>query len=129
MLTGQPLQKPPPDHSVKELAAVFLDRSCQQMLMYRDLPSLVFAASRDQSREAIRLVALPDGSEAWLGNALGLHQVGMVGVSQDTPDARPLLDFVQENVPLVELPWIDKTMRGEYLPARLARSRTDPTSS
>ena len=109
----------------KNLAAVFLDRSSQPPVMHADLPLLVKTASHSKSQAlAIRLVALPSGAEARLREALDIPRVGLIGISQNAPDAQALFDLVRDNVPVVDIPWMENIKTGEYWSTRINLGET-----
>ena len=71
--------------------------------MHNHLPLLVSTASNHFGDESnIWLVPLPNGSELKLCEALGIPRVGLVSVELDAPGGRPLIDYVQANVELVD---------------------------
>ena len=93
--------------------------------MHSDLPSLVSAASFGASRDlGVRLAVLPAGSEDRLRDALAINRVSLVGIRWNAPGARPLLDFVRENVKAIDLPWLRAIENGQYLPARFEPNTT-----
>ena len=105
--------------SSRVLAAVFVDRSCQHSMLHSHLPLLVAAASASRTPVCfIRLVALPNGAEAKLSGALRIPRVGMIGVEHDAPGAGPLLSFVEEHVPKLDIPWLTNPQNG-FLPTEV----------
>ena len=108
------------DHAegdVKPIAAIFIDRSSQPPIMHNHLPVLVLTASTAlQSETDIRLVTLPNGSSPRLSSALHIPHAGQIGVLQDAPDARPLLDLVREKVPAIDKSWLNVGTDASYLP-------------
>ena len=52
-------------------------------------------------------------------------RAGLVGVFENAPHARPLLDFVKQHVPLVEVPWLEEAKAGAYLPLNIRTDVTD----
>ena len=103
--------------SSNTLAAVFVDRSSQAPILHSHLPLLVSAASTPTI--PVRLVALPNGSETRLRTALGIPRVGVIGIRNDAPDATPLLNFVKEHVPTVDVPWLKNAEKAEFLPVAI----------
>ena len=117
------------DTSTKNsLLAVFVPRFDQPSTMHSHLPLLITTASlATPSQHTIRLVSLPKGAEARLCGALQLPRVGLVGLMRDAPNAAPLVDFILENVPSVEIPWLEHARGGQYLPVQIRATQTsDP---
>lgn len=101
------------------LAAVFLTQS-PLAFQYTHLPVLVaLATSSHPEISAPRLVPLDISAERRLSRALGIPRVGVIGVLQDAPGARPLIDYVREHVAVVEVPWVKETTEGKYLGTKI----------
>ena len=110
------------------LAAVFVDRFGQPPILHSHLPLLLAAASVSTLPEqSVGLVALPTGSEARLAATLRIPRVGLLGVEKDAPGAKPLLDFVKEHVPALDIPWLRDAQNGTFLPVEInAKTTTVP---
>ncbi|GAB7349824.1 hypothetical protein MBLNU459_g0531t1 [Dothideomycetes sp. NU459] len=101
------------------LAAVFLPKAASDV-MYAHLPSLCYTASLVcGDSQGIRLILLDPSTERRLASTLGIPRAGVVGIMEDTPGAAPLLDYVREIVPTVELPWMTKAFRGYWMGTRI----------
>lgn len=101
----------------KPLVAVFVPRAEQPPVLHTHLPLLIKAASlASPSLPPIRLVALPKGAEARLSTALGIPRVGLVGLTDGSPYASQLIEFSRIHVPEVEIPWLQESTAGSYLP-------------
>jgi ribonuclease P/MRP protein subunit POP3 len=101
------------------LAAVFLTQS-PLALQYTHLPVLTaLAASSHREISAPRLIPLDKSAEQRLSRALGIRRVSVIGVLQDAPGARPLIDYVREHVGAVEVPWVTETTEGKFLGTKI----------
>jgi ribonuclease P/MRP protein subunit POP3 len=97
------------------LAVIFLTHSTDY-LPYRHLPTLTaMITSSNTSAPPILLVPLPEASEAKLAVALGIPRVGLVSICDNAPGATALLEYVRENVPPVDVPWIREAAEGIWL--------------
>jgi len=104
----------------KSLSALFVDRSDQAPILYEHLPLLITTTSLNSpTRPAIRLVSLPKGSSARLSAALHIPRVSMIGLLADAPNALPLVNYVTEHVPTLEVPWLEDVQTGRYLPVAI----------
>ncbi|KAF4313776.1 rna-processing protein [Botryosphaeria dothidea] len=96
------------------------------------LPLLAQMASRElTSFASARIIPLKPSSEHRLTAALGLPRVGVVGIMEDAPGARPLIDLVRQKVSATYVPWLREVSDGRYLPVNVlteqAGSKTEPT--
>jgi len=117
------------------LVAVFVDRSDCSPMLYSHLPRLLATASMaSPSEPTIRLVTLPKGSTARLSIALHIPRVSILGLGQDAPNTRPLVQFIREHVPPIETPSLKNIQEGWYLPVaiksitRIAPAKMEKTS-
>ena len=105
---------------LKPLVAVFVDRSVCSPILYSHLPQLLTVASMvSPSDPTIRLVTLPEGSTARLSMALHIPRVSILGLGRDAPNTRPLVQFIREHVPPIEIPWLKNIQEGLYLPVAI----------
>ncbi|KAE9987041.1 hypothetical protein EG327_004025 [Venturia inaequalis] len=89
-------------------------------LPYTPLPLLAALSSKNHpALPPTRLVALSTGSEAKLCAALGIPRVGIVGLFEDAPGAKGLVEYVLENVDLVDVPWVKEAGKGEWLGTKI----------
>lgn len=106
--------------NIKPLVAVFVPRSDQPPVLYSHLPLLAKAASLAvPSLPPTRIVSLPEGAEDRLKTVLGIPRVGMVGLIGGAPDASSLIEFIRENVPELEVPWLQEAVNGAYLAVQI----------
>ena len=111
---------------IKPLTAVFVARSRQPPTLYSHLPLLTKAASLAvPSSPPIRIVLLPEGAEDRLKTALGIPRVGMVGLIDGAPSASSLVELVRQNVPELEVPWLEEAVKGAYLAVKINTVQTD----
>lgn len=105
---------------LKPLVAVFVDRSVCSPMLYSHLPQLLTVASMaSPSDPTIRLVTLPEGSTTRLSIALHIPRVSILGLGRDAPNTRPLVQFIREHVPPIEIPWLKNIQEGLYLPVAI----------
>jgi ribonuclease P/MRP protein subunit POP3 len=110
------------DDAVKaqNLAAVFVCRSSQPSVLHAHLPQLMATASiASLPLPPMRLVQLPQGCETRLCSSLGLPRASFVGLLEDAPHSKPLLDFVRERVPIVEASWLKEVQSAKYRPVKI----------
>lgn len=99
------------------LVAVFVPRAEQPSILHAHLPLLIKTASlASPSSQPIRLVTLPNGAEARLSKALGIPRVGLVGLMDGSPIISHLVEFSRIHVPEVEVPWLQDSTTGHFLP-------------
>lgn len=109
-------------HSIiqKPLVAIFVPRAEQPKILHSHLPVLIQAASLGSSAlPPIRLVPLASGAEARLIKALGIPRVGLVGLMDNAPAASQLIQLVRTQVPVVEIPWLQESISGVFLPTTI----------
>ncbi|TLD20926.1 putative RNA-processing protein [Venturia nashicola] len=103
------------------LSTIFLTaQSPSTHLPYTPLPLLTALSSKNHPALApTRLIPLSTGSEAKLCSALGIPRVGIIGVFEDAPGAKGLVDYVRENVEVVDVPWVKEAGKGEWLGTKI----------
>ena len=103
------------------LAAVFVDRSDYPPLVYSHLPLLVATASQNTPLEPqIRLIALSKGAGTRLSAALHIPRTAIIGLGRDAPGARSLVNFIQDKVAPIEVPWLLGVLEVSYLPVSIS---------
>lgn len=101
----------------KGLVAIFVPRAEQPKILHSHLPALIKIASLGSlDLPPIRLVPLASGAEARLIKALGIPRVGLVGLLDDAPSASQLIQLTRTHVPAVEIPWLQESISGVFLP-------------
>lgn len=107
------------------LVAVFVDRTGQPSIMYSQLPLLVYTASRAVASEpSIRLITLPAGAMARLSAIFGVPRVGILGLARNAPGGGPLLEFLCQEVPEINIPWLKDIKQGFYHPVEIKVVKT-----
>jgi len=112
------------DHDSKtkfrHLAAIFVCRSSQPSVLHAHLPQLVATASlRNSNSQPTRLVQLPQDSENRLSSSLGLPRASFIGILEGAPHSKPLLELVQDIVPIIEVPWLEEARKAQYKPVKI----------
>jgi ribonuclease P/MRP protein subunit POP3 len=106
--------------TISHFAAIFVLRSSQPSILHAHLPQLIATASLAQPElPPIRLVQLPKGCDARLCVALGLSRVSFIGILEGAPHSRSLIDFVRDNVPEIEVPWLEEVRKMSYMPVKI----------
>jgi ribonuclease P/MRP protein subunit POP3 len=101
-------------------SAIFVPASSPPSIIHAHLPMLIFTASlAHPNLPPTRLVQLPKGSDSRLCEALGLPRVSFVGILDDAPHSKGLVDLVRGNVSEIEIPWLSDAKRGEYLGVKI----------
>ncbi|MCJ1467098.1 hypothetical protein MMC07_005720 [Pseudocyphellaria aurata] len=104
----------------KHLIAIFVPRAEQPKILHSHLPVLIKTASLGSpDLLPIRLVPLASGAEAQLSKALGIPRVGIVGLMDHAPNASQLVQLTRAHVPAVEIPWLQESTSGVFLPTKV----------
>ena len=103
----------------RNLAAVFVCRSSQPSALHAHLPQLMATASVASPLLPMRLVQLPQGCEARLCSSLGLPRASFVGLLEGAPHSQPVIDFVRERVPIIEVSWLREVQSARYMPVKI----------
>ena len=111
--------------NIKPLAAILVFRSGKPSVLYTHLPLLIKAASLAlPSSASARIVSLPAGAEDRLKTVLGIPRIGMLGLIDGAPNASSLIEFIRQNVPDFEVPWLQEAVEGTYLPVKINAIQT-----
>lgn len=111
--------------NTKPLAVVFIPSSSQPSVLYSHLPFLTKAASLAvPSSPPTRIMLLPEGAEDRLKTVLCIRRVGMVGLIDDAPNTSSLIEFIRDNVPELEVPWLQEAVMGAYLDVKIKAIQT-----
>lgn len=109
-------------------SAIFVCRSTQPTILNDHLPQLVYTASLAHAElPATRLVALANGSDTRLCEALGIPRVSFIGILDGAPHSKPLVNLVREYVPEIEVPWLKQAKESRYLPVKINAIETFST--
>ena len=69
-------------------------------------------------------MVLPEGAEDRLKAVLGIPRVGIVGLVDGAPSASSLIELVREEVPELEVPWLQEAVKGAYLAVKIKTTQT-----
>ncbi|RDW59731.1 hypothetical protein BP6252_12818 [Coleophoma cylindrospora] len=104
-----------PETTSRHFAAVFVSRSSQPAILNAHLPQLIATASlAHPDRPPTKLVPLSRSAESQLCTALGLPRVSFVGLLDDAPYSKALLDLIRDNVSDIEVPWLKEAQMQQY---------------
>ncbi|OTB08653.1 hypothetical protein M426DRAFT_159111 [Hypoxylon sp. CI-4A] len=96
-------------------SAIFVARSGQPSVLNGHLSQMVAVASKSRpSRAPIRLVGLSKSCEDRLSESLGIPRVSCVGIREDAPNSKALIEFTRQHVPAVELQWLEEARQAEH---------------
>lgn len=109
----------PPDTETSRLAVVFVDQSSCAEVIWSQLPYLAVAAAMRDGSEQIRVVPLPKGAAARLSTAVDIPRAALVGVLQGAPGASSLVEYVQEHVAAIEIPWMTSQLVADFEPTKV----------
>ncbi|KAI1637183.1 hypothetical protein F4809DRAFT_605846 [Biscogniauxia mediterranea] len=103
------------DRLARLYSVIFVARSGQPSILNNHLPQMVAVASKAHpSRTPIRLVGLSKACQDRLSESVGIPRVSYIGLYEDAPNSKPLVDFVRQHVPAIEATWLEEASRAEY---------------
>lgn len=102
-------------------SVVFVARSGPPSPFFSHLPQMVAVASKSRHlAEPIRLVGFSRACEERLSACMGVPRVTSVALrAGDMAQSKALVQFVQERVLAVEMPWLDEFGKGNYQEAKI----------
>lgn len=104
----------------RPFSAVFVLSAVLPTILQEHLPQLIATASLAYSNlPATRLVQLQTGCESQLCKALGLQRVSFIGILHGTAQFQPLVDLLKDNVPEVQIPWLQEAQQSAYLSVKI----------
>lgn len=122
---GTPNANPSNPDEPKPIVAVFVLGSDRPSILYSHLPLLIKTASLvSSSSPPPRLVSLPKGAEERLSAALSIPRAGLIGFIEGAPNTDSFIDFIRQQVPEVEVPWLHEAAAGAYLPVNIRTIQT-----
>jgi ribonuclease P/MRP protein subunit POP3 len=77
------------------------------------------AAQSQPAYRAVRLVGFSKACEDRLSAALGIPRVSSIGLREDAPQAKGLVDFVRERVPPIEVAWLKEAQSAKFLETKI----------
>ena len=104
----------------KPYSVVFVARSGQSSAFHCHFPQMVALAAQSQPADkTVRLVGFSKACEDRLSAALGIPRASSIGLREDSPQAKGLVDFVREHVAPVEVAWLREAPSGKFLETRI----------
>ncbi|KAK4043996.1 hypothetical protein C8A01DRAFT_12518 [Parachaetomium inaequale] len=109
-----------PKADANPYSVVFVARSGQSSAFHCHFPQMVALAAQSQPADkAVRLVGLSKACEDRLSAALGIPRASSIGLREDAPQAKGLVDFVREHVAPVDVAWLREAPSGKFLETRI----------
>lgn len=106
--------------SSRPYSVVFVARSGQSSAFHCHFPQMVATAAQSQPADkAVRLVGFSKACEDRLSAALGIPRVSSIGLREDAPQAKGLVDFVRGHVAPVEVAWLREAQSAEFLATKI----------
>ncbi|TLD15488.1 uncharacterized protein PgNI_01303 [Pyricularia grisea] len=94
-------------------AMILVARSGHSSAFHSHFPQMVAMASQSRPNQpAIRLVGFSKSCEDRLSDCLGIPRVSSVALRAGAPLSKPLIGFVRQNVPAIEIPWVEEVAAG-----------------
>ncbi|KAL2752810.1 hypothetical protein ACRALDRAFT_1077923 [Sodiomyces alcalophilus JCM 7366] len=107
--------EPNVESSQQPYAVIFIARSGYSPAFTSHFPEMVAAASRAlPSASPIRLVGYSKSCADRLSASLGIPRVSSVGIRQGAPMSKALIDYVQDCVAPIAIPWLQEAETAEY---------------
>ncbi|KAL2164469.1 hypothetical protein VTH06DRAFT_3685 [Thermothelomyces fergusii] len=106
--------------STRPYSVVFVARAGQSSAFHCHFPQMVALAAQSQPPDrAVRLVGLSKACEDRLSTALGIPRVSSIGLREDAPQAKGLIEYVREHVEPVEIAWLREARAGRFLETKI----------
>ncbi|KAI1500598.1 hypothetical protein F5X99DRAFT_385942 [Biscogniauxia marginata] len=103
------------DQIIRSYSIIFVARSGQPSALNSHISQMVAVASKAHpSRTPIRLVGLSKACQERLSESVGIPRVSYIGLYEDAPNSRPLVDFVRQHVPVIETTWLEEASRAQH---------------
>lgn len=115
-------EQPGPDtqRDNKPYSVVFVARSSQSSAFHCHFPQMAALAAQSQAPErAVRLIGFSKACEDQLSTALGIPRVSSIGLREDAPQAKALVDFVRERVAPIRVAWLEEASSGKFLETKI----------
>lgn len=102
-------------------SVVFVARSGQPSAFHSHFPQMVALAAQPSHSvgKAVRLVGFSKACEDRLSAALGIPRVSSIGLREDAPQAKGLIEFVREHVPPVQVSWLEEARSAGFLETKI----------
>ncbi|KAI1103784.1 hypothetical protein F4804DRAFT_309184 [Jackrogersella minutella] len=96
-------------------SAIFVARSGQLNILNGHLPQMVAVASKSNPTQIpIRLVGLSKFCEDRLSESLGIPRVSCIGLREEAPDSKALVEFIRSHVPIIEVQWLEEARQAKH---------------
>jgi ribonuclease P/MRP protein subunit POP3 len=101
-------------------SVVFVARSGQSSAFHCHFPQMVATSALSQpADQTVRLVGFSKACEDRLSAALGIPRVSSVGLREDAPQAKGLVDFVRQHVAPVDVSWLREAQSAKFLATKI----------
>ncbi|KAI0840467.1 hypothetical protein F5Y06DRAFT_241102 [Hypoxylon sp. FL0890] len=101
--------------SITSYSVIFVARSGYPSALSSHLPQMVAVASKSHPEQTpIRLVGLSKACEDRLSESLGVPRVSCIGLREQAPSSKALVEFVRQHVPAVEVQWLKEARQAEH---------------
>ncbi|ORY59103.1 uncharacterized protein BCR38DRAFT_445632 [Pseudomassariella vexata] len=105
--------------------AIFLARAGQSSTLTNHLPQMVAVASETHpSRPPTRLVGLSKACQDRLSECIGIPCASCIGLREDAPNSKALIDFIREHVPVIDVPWLKEAQKTAHLETKIETIQT-----
>jgi ribonuclease P/MRP protein subunit POP3 len=106
--------------SRRPYSAIFVARSGQPSILNSHLPQMVALASRTKpGEEPIRLVGLSKACQDRMSEALGIPRVSIIGLRENAPNSKALVDYTRHYVPAIEVAWLKEARAAEFMDTKI----------
>jgi hypothetical protein len=99
------------------LSMVFVCRKTLPEIMTSTLPLLIATSASNPTRAS--LVEISAEAEEKIAQALYQPRIGVLGIDVEAVGAETLLQFVQNTITTVDVPWLDQTPPPVYHPVKV----------
>jgi ribonuclease P/MRP protein subunit POP3 len=101
-------------------SVVFVARSGQSSAFNCHFPQMVATAAQSQPADrTVRLVGFSKACEDRLSAALGIPRVSSIGLREDAPQVKGLVDFVRQHVAPVDVSWLREAQSAKFLATKI----------
>ncbi|KAI1143857.1 hypothetical protein F5Y05DRAFT_8499 [Hypoxylon sp. FL0543] len=108
-------KSPSQDAANPSYSVIFVARSGHPNALNVHLPQMVAVASKsDPQQPPIRLVGLSKSCRDRLSESLGIPRVSCVGLRDQAPNSKALVEFVRQHVPAVEIRWLEEARQAKH---------------
>ncbi|KAI0179991.1 hypothetical protein GGR52DRAFT_529308 [Hypoxylon sp. FL1284] len=116
---------PAEEPTIPHYSVIFVARSGQPNALHGHLPQMVAAASKARpSKTPVKLVGLSKSCGDGLSESLGIPRVSCIGLREEAPNSKALVEFIRRSVPAIDAPWLDEAQRAEHLGTKIREIQT-----